>query len=77
MLWKQIDVVGDDHDVADDEFRIHSSGGVAHKQCLDAQRLHHSYRESDSLHVITLIEMKSALHSHDPLVAKIAEYQIP
>ena len=40
----QVDVILEDHDVADLEVPVEAAGGVGHDQRLDATQLHHSHR---------------------------------
>ena len=76
MLGEQVDVVGDDHDVADEELGIHASGGVAHEERLDAQLVHHAYGERHFLHRVALVVVEAALHGHDILAAKLSEDEL-
>ena len=50
MLGEEVDMVGDDHEVADLEFRIHASGGIADEERLDAQFVHHAHGEGHFFH---------------------------
>ena len=73
MLWEEVDVVIDNHQVADFEVRIHTSRCIAYEEGLDAQFMHHALREGNLLHIISFIVMESAFHCHDILAAQLAE----
>lgn len=73
MLGEEVEVVGDDHEVADVELRIHASGGVAHKERLDAELIHDTHGECYFLHGVALVEMEASLHGHDVLASQLAE----
>ena len=73
MLGEEIDVVGDDHDVADFEFGVHASGSIADEERLDAQFVHHADGEGHVLHRVAFIEMEAALHGHDVLASQPPE----
>ena len=73
MLGEHVYVVGNYHEVTDDEPGVHASGGVRYKKCLDAKLAHHAYGECHLLHRVTLIEMETSLHGHYLLVAQLAE----
>ena len=73
MLWEEVDVVGDDHQVAYMETIVHASGGVGYEQSLNAQLVHHANGEGDLLHRVALVEMEAALHGHDVHPAELTE----
>ena len=62
VLWEEVDMVGDDHQVADAECGVHATSGITDEECLDAQFVHHTDRECHFFHRVTLIEMEAALH---------------
>lgn len=76
MLREEIDVVVDDHQVANLERWIHTPRGIGNKQGLDAQFVHDSHGERNLFHGIALIEMETAFHRHDILATQFAEYQL-
>ena len=65
MLWEEVDVVVDNHQITNLELRVHTARGIAYKEGLDAQFEHHALWECYFLHIISLIEVESAFHSHD------------
>ena len=65
MFWEEVDVIIDNHQVANLEFRIHTARSVAYKEGFNAQLVHHTFWEGYSLHVISFIVMESSFHSHD------------
>ena len=73
MLWEEVDMVVDNHQVTDFEVRIHTSRCIAYEEGLDAQFVHHALREGNLLHVISFIVMESAFHCHDVLAAQLTE----
>ena len=77
MLWEQVEVVGDNHEVANLELRVHTSGGIADEEGLDAQLVHDANREGYLAHGVPLIEVEAALHSDDVLASEFAENEFP
>ena len=76
MLWEEIDMVVDDHQVANLEIRVHTARSVAYEEGLDAQLIHYSFREGNLLHAVSLIEMEAAFHCHDILATQLTENQL-
>lgn len=76
VLGEEIDVVGDDHQVAYAEVGVHAAGGVAHEERLDAQLVHHAYGERHLLHRVSLVVVEAPLHGHDVLAAELAEDEL-
>ena len=75
MFGEVVDMIGDNHQVADFKSFVCTTAGVGYKQCFDAQLTHYTYRESHFLHGITFIIMETPLHCHDVFVAQLAENQ--
>ena len=75
MFGEEVYVVGDNHQIAYLELRVHSSGSVRYEKSLDAKLIHHSYRECHLLHRVSLIIMESSFHCHDVLVPEFSEYK--
>ena len=73
MLREEIDMVGDNHQVADLERRVHAPCRIRHEECLDAQFIHHPDREGHLLHRVALIEVETPLHRHDVDTPQLAE----
>lgn len=73
MLRKEIDMVGDDHHVADVELRVHATGGVADEEHLDTQLIHHTLGEGNFLHRVALVEMEAAVHGDDVNATELSE----
>lgn len=73
MLWEEVDVIVDDHQVSNFKVGIHSSRGVGNEQSLDAQLVHDAFREGYLFHVITFIIVESALHGHDVLASQLTK----
>ena len=77
MLWEEINVVGDNHDVAHFERGVGTSTCIADKEGLDAQFVHHADGEGDLFHGVAFIKVETALHGHDILVAELTEDELP
>ena len=77
MLGEEIDMVGDDHHVTNMELRVHAAGGIADKERLNAQLIHHTHRKGNLLHRVTLIEMETAIHSDDIHSTELTEDEFP
>ena len=75
MFGEVVDMIGDNHQVADFKSFVCTTAGVGNKQRFDAQLTHYTYRESHFLHGITFIIMETPLHCHDVFVAQLAENQ--
>ena len=73
MLGEDVDMVGDDHEVAYLEVGVHAARGVGDEDRLDANGFHDAYREGNLLHRVALVIVEAALHRHDILVAQCAE----
>ena len=76
VLGEQVDVVGDDHKVADFEFFVHAARGIADEKDLYAESLENAHGEGDGLHIVALIVVEAALHCDHTLFAEGAEYEI-
>ena len=76
MLWEEVDVVDDNHQVADLELRVHAARGIAYEEGFDTQLEHHALREGYFLHIVSLIEVESAFHRHDVLAAQLSEDEL-
>jgi len=75
MLRKEVDMVGDDHQVTNLKAWVHATCGIADEERLDSQFIHHTYREGHFFHRITLIEMEAAFHGQDIYATQFAEDQ--
>ena len=76
VLGEEVDVVGDDHQVANLETGVHASCGVGYEECLDAQLVHHAHGEGHLLHRVALVVVEAALHGHDVYAAQLAEDEL-
>ena len=75
MLWEEVDVIGDDHQVTDAEGGVHTASGITDEERLDAQLIHHSDREGHLLHRVALVEVETALHGQNVDATELAEDQ--
>lgn len=76
MLREEVHMVGDNHHVANIEFRIHTTRSIRNEESLDAQFVHHTLRESNLLHAVALIVVEATLHSHDILATELTEDEL-
>lgn len=76
MFGEEVDMVGDDHHVADMELRVHTAGGVADEERLDTQLIHHPLGEGNLLHRVALIEMETAVHGNDVHATELSEDEL-
>jgi len=77
MLWEEIDMVGDNHQVADLKLRVHAAGGIANEEGLDTQLVHHAHGEGYLLHRVALVVMETSLHGKDVYTAELTENKFP
>ena len=75
MFGHEVDVVGDEHQVADFEVGIHTSGSIAYEELFDAEFVHHTYGEGDFLHIIAFVIVEAAFERHDFLATQTTEYE--
>ena len=73
MLGKEIDVVGNYHQITDFKIGIHASGGIRNHQILDTQRFHHTHRKGNLFHVVSFIEMETSLHGKHIHITEFSE----
>ena len=73
MLWEEVDMVRDNHQVTNLEGRIHTTGSIADEDGLDAQLVHNANGEGYLFHIISLIVVETALHSHDVHTTEFTE----
>ena len=75
IIAEQVDVVGEEHEVAREPQRMHPARDVGDDQCLRAQRPEHPHRESDLLQRVALVAMEAALHDREFAFPHRAEQQ--
>ena len=73
VLWEEIDVVVNNHQVAYVKLRIHAARSIADEEGFDAQFIHDALWECYLFHAVTLIEVETAFHSHDVFAAQFSE----
>ena len=76
VLREEVDVVGDDHDVANLEGGVHAAGGVGDEECLYAHFIHDTNGERHLFHRVALIVVEASLHGHDVHATQFAEDQL-
>ena len=70
IVAEQVDVVGNQHQVARRPLRMHAAARVRHDERRRAQRAQHAHRERHLLQRVALVAVKAALHRHHPLAAE-------
>ena len=75
MLGEHVDVVVDDHQLANLEIGVHATGRVAQEQRLDAQLVHHADGVGYGLHVVALVVVETTLHGQYIHATQLAENQ--
>ena len=73
VLWEQVDVVVDNHQVANLERLIHAARRIADEQRLYAELIHHTYRERNLLHGVAFVVVETAVHGENVLAAELSE----
>ena len=76
MLGEEIDVVGDDHQVAYMEMFVHAARGIGYEEGFDTQFVHHTYGEGHLLHGVAFVIVEAPLHGHDVHAAELAEDEL-
>ena len=76
MFGEIVDMISDNHQITDFEFRIGASTGIGHKQCFDTQFTHHAYRESHFFHRVTFVVMEASLHCHNLFITQFTENKL-
>ena len=76
MLGEEVDMVCDNHQVTHMKSLVHAAGGIADKEGLDAQFVHHTDREGHLLHRVALIEVESALHRQNIYSTQFSEDEL-
>ena len=76
MLGKEVDVVGDDHQVTYLEGGVHASGSIANEEGLYAQFVHDAHGEGHLLHGVAFVIVEAPLHGHDVHAAELAEDEL-
>lgn len=69
-------MVGNHHEVANLEGGVHTTGSIRDKECLDAQLVHHADGKGHLLHIIALVVVETALHSHDVYTTEFTEDEV-
>ena len=69
-IGHQVDMVGDDHQIARTERGIDTATCIRHEESLDTEQLHHAHGEGHLLHRVALIVVETTLHSHHLLAAQ-------
>ena len=72
-IGHQVDMVGDDHQVADAERGVDAARSVRYKEVFDAELPHDAHRERHLLHAVAFVIVETALHGHDPAALDHAE----
>ena len=71
----EVDVVLDEHEVADAVRRVDAARSVSDNEPLGAELVHHVNREGDLLRGVALVGMQPALHADDVFAFELAEHE--
>uniref|UniRef100_A0A182XS16 Uncharacterized protein n=1 Tax=Anopheles quadriannulatus TaxID=34691 RepID=A0A182XS16_ANOQN len=71
----QIDVILDQHDVADPVLGVGAAGRIRSDQVRTADQVHHTHRHCALCQRIAFIVVEAALHAHDRHAGKVPEHQ--
>ena len=69
----EVDVIGDQHQVAGLVRRVHAAGGVRDHERLDAEAPDDTREEHDLVHLVAFVEVHASLHDHDGQRGGVAE----
>ena len=75
MLWEEVDMIGDHHQVADIEPRVHATCCIRYEKGLDAQFVHDTHGEGYLLHRVALVVVEAPLHGQNIHATQFAEDQ--
>ena len=76
VFREHVDMVGDDHQVANLEGGVHATSGIGHEERLDAQFVHHTDGECHLLHGVALVEVETTLHGEDVNATQFSEDEL-
>ena len=66
-------MVGNHHQIANLEARVHATCGIRNKEGLNTQLVHHTNGEGYLLHRVALVVVETTLHRHDVYTAKLTK----
>ena len=69
-------MVFNNHDVANLEIGIHTSGCIGNEQRVYAQLIHYAYGECHGSHSISFIEMETSLHGKYIDIAELSKNEL-
>ena len=75
VLGQEVDVVGNKHHVAYFKIGINSAGGIAHKEVLDTEFVHHAFGKGYFFHCVAFVVMETPFERHHLLAAETAKEQ--
>ena len=73
MFWEEVDVIGNNHQIANLEAGVHATRSIGNEERLDAEFVHDTNREGDFLHGVAFIKVETSLHGHDIYPAQLSE----
>ena len=76
MLGKEVDVVGDEHDVPHLQVGAHAARGVGDEQYFHSQLAHDADGVGDLLHRVALVVVKPPLHGQQGLPPEAPEQEV-
>ena len=72
----ELDVVGDQHEIAARIGKIHAARRVRHDQRTDAEQLQKPHRLRQLLEIVALVAVKASREAHELLSGQLAEHQL-
>ena len=75
IVAEQVDMIGDQHEVAGHPQWMHAARDVRHDQRLCPERLQDANRKRDLLQRVALVAMEAPLHHRDPPAAECPKQQ--
>ena len=73
VLREEVDMVGDDHQVAHMEIFVHAACGIRYEEGLDAQFVHHADREGHLFHRVAFVIVEAPFHGEDIDTSEFSE----
>jgi hypothetical protein len=75
VFRQEIDMVADEHEIADFKIGVDTACGITYKKFPNTEFIHYAYGKSYRLHVIAFVVVETAFQSHYLTVAQFAEKQ--
>ena len=76
MLREEVDMISNDHQVANAKIWIHATSRIAHEERIDTKLMHDTLRKCYLFHGVSLIKVEASFHGHDILSTQFAKNQL-